>query len=86
MGLFKLLYFKRKITRVRVITMGVLPQYRRMGIDMAFIHETYRQCMNKKWPGGEMSWVLETNGAMNNAMIRLGYELQKTYRLYDSQL
>ena len=33
-----------------------------------------------------MSWILETNGPMNNALIHLGYELQKTYRLYDYQL
>ena len=86
LGLFKLLYFKRRITRVRIITMGVLPEYRRMGIDMAFIHETYRQCIKKHWSSGEMSWILETNGTMNNALIRLGYELQKTYRLYVYQL
>lgn len=86
LGLLKLLYFKRRITRVRIITMGVLPEYRRMGIDMAFISETYKRCIKKNWLSGEMSWILETNGPMNNALIHLGYELQKTYRLYDYQL
>jgi len=86
LGLLKMLYFKRRITRVRIITMGVLPAYRRMGIDMALIHEIYKQCIKKNWMSGEMSWILETNAAMNNALTRLGYENQKTYRLYDYQL
>ena len=52
LGLFKLLYFKRRITRVRIITMGVLPEYRRMGIDMAFIRETYKGCLKRTGPQG----------------------------------
>jgi GNAT superfamily N-acetyltransferase len=86
LGIFTLLYFKRRITRTRVLTMGVLPEYRRMGIDMALIHGTYRRAHEKNWLQSELSWVLETNGAMNNALIRFGFENQKTYRVYDRPL
>ncbi len=86
LGLFKLLYYRRKINRVRVLTMGVLKEYRRMGLDMAFMYETYKCGVRKGYRSGEMSWILETNGPMNNALLNLGYTVHKTYRLYDYTL
>ena len=85
-GFLKLLYYRRRIDAVRIITLGVLPEYRRMGIDAAFIYETYKHGISKGIYRGEMSWVLAVNTPMNNLLARLGYERAKTYRLYDYRL
>lgn len=34
----------------------------------------------------EMSQVLENNGPMNNALLKLGARVYKTYRIYDYHL
>jgi GNAT superfamily N-acetyltransferase len=85
-GLFKLLWHKRHINRVRVLTMGVLPQYRHMGISTALIYESYKRGYQRGYYGGELSWILETNAPMNNALINAGFVVHKTYRLYDRAL
>jgi GNAT superfamily N-acetyltransferase len=86
LGIFKLLYYRRKVDTIRLLIMGVLKEYRRMGLDMAFIYETYKRSMEKGYYRGEMSWILENNATMNNTLLTLGYRLYKTYRLYDYQL
>jgi GNAT superfamily N-acetyltransferase len=85
-GILKLLWHKRKITRLRVLTLGVLPQYRQMGISTALIHETYKRGRERGYDTAEMSWILETNAAMNNALVNAGFIVHKTYRMYDRAL
>ena len=85
-GLFKLLYYKKRIKTVRVITMGVIPKYLKRGIDAAFYYKSVETARNKGVAGGEFSWVLETNDMMNRAAVNMGAEAYKTYRLYDFQL
>ena len=36
--------------------------------------------------GGEMGWILETNGPMNRAMEGMGGKVVKRYRLYELPL
>jgi hypothetical protein len=85
-GILKFLYYKRKINRTRIITLGVIEKYRKMGIDSAFIHQFYVRSLEKGYLSGDMSWILETNAPMNNALLRLGYVVYKTYRIYDCRL
>jgi GNAT superfamily N-acetyltransferase len=82
-GLFKLLWYKRRVNRVRVLTLGVLPQYRHMGISTALIYESHKRGHERGYYSGELSWILETNASMNNALINAGFVVHKTYRLYD---
>jgi hypothetical protein len=85
-GILKLLWYRRKIDRIRIITTGVLPRFRHTGIDNAFYCETTRRAVAKGLYRGEMSWILETNAAMNNAMLNLGFRVYKKYRIYDLPL
>jgi ribosomal protein S18 acetylase RimI-like enzyme len=85
-GFLKALWFKRKIDAVRVITLGVLPKFRHMGIDNAFYCESWKHAHALGMPRAEMSWILETNAAMNNALLNLGFTLSKRYRVYDRPL
>ena len=85
-GILKLLWYRRKIDMIRVITMGVLKRFRHMGIDNYFYVETWRRSVAKGMPRGEMSWILENNAAMNNALRNLGFRIHKRYRVYDREL
>jgi len=81
-GLFKLLWYKRRLTSLRVFMMGVVQEYRQWGIDAVFYLRTYDAALAKGYKYGEMSLILEDNDLMNNALEKLGAKIAKTYRIY----
>ena len=85
-GFLKALWLKRRINALRVITMGVIAKFRHMGIDNAFYCESWRRALELGMPHAEMSWILENNPAMNNALLNFGFKVYKRYRLYDCPL
>jgi len=85
-GILKLLWYRRKIDMIRIIATGTVAEFRHMGIDNSFYAETWRRAGAKGIYRGEMSWVLENNAAMNNALRDLGFRVYKRYRLYDLSL
>ena len=82
-GIFKLLFQKKKINRVRVITLGVVEEYRKMGIEAVFYAKNIQTALNKKIKTAEASWVLEENKLMNKALQDLNATVYKRYRLYN---
>jgi len=85
-GIFKFMYYKRKIDALRIITMGVLKKFRHQGIDSCLYYEAYRRALAKGIWRGEMSWILENNTVMNRIVENLGFRIYKKYRLYDFPL
>ncbi|MFP4113417.1 MAG: GNAT family N-acetyltransferase [Spirochaetota bacterium] len=85
-GIFKLLYWQRKINQVRVLAMGIRHKYRGLGIDALFYHQTLRYAETKNRQRGELSWILEDNHNMRAVLEKLGAEVYKTYRLYDQPI
>jgi GNAT superfamily N-acetyltransferase len=85
-GILKILYHKRKIDALRILTMGVIKKFRLRGIDSCFYYETYRRALKKGIWRGEMSWILENNVIMNRIVEGLGFKIYKRYRLYDLPL
>jgi hypothetical protein len=84
--LVKFLWHRRKIDAFRLWAMGVLPEYRALGIDALFYVETARRSFAKGYVRCEMSWILESNTMMNRIIERLGGEIYRTYRLYEKPL
>jgi GNAT superfamily N-acetyltransferase len=86
LGWAKFLYYRRKIDRLRVLALGVKPQYQHLGIAAAlYIQHLETADRNAIW-WGEMGWILETNEAMNRAMEGMGGKIVKRYRLYEKAL
>jgi hypothetical protein len=84
-GLLKILW-KLKVsgcTGLRTMIMGVLPQYRRRGLDLLMVHHTIVNAENTSYQGAELSWVLEDNRALLSPLEQLGARRTKTYRVYD---
>jgi GNAT superfamily N-acetyltransferase len=86
LGILKALWYQRKIRQVRIITMGVLKEYRGKGIDILFYHKLFETGQELGPYEGEMSWILEDNEMMNRALEDLGAKLYKRYRIYDYPL
>jgi hypothetical protein len=85
-GIIKLLWYKRKIDMIRLIIMGVIKEYRNMGVDICLIHDTYCNALKLGICRCEMSLILETNSLMNNGLTKMGAKVYKTYRIYDYKL
>ena len=81
-GIMKMLWYRRKIDMIRVVTMGILRKFRHRGIDTSFYYETWKRALAKGMRRCEMSWILEDNVAMNNTLRNLGLRIYKRYRLY----
>jgi len=82
-GIFKLLFQKKKINRVRVITLGVVEDYRKMGIEAVFYAKNIQTALDKKIKSAEASWVLEDNPMMNKALVDLNATVNKRYRVFE---
>lgn len=85
-GLFKLLFQKKNITRLRVLTLGVLEGYRKMGIEACLYGHIIKNTYGTKITGGECSWMLEDNYLMNHAIEQINAKLYKRYRLFEKDL
>ncbi|MGZ3710348.1 MAG: N-acetyltransferase [Bdellovibrionota bacterium] len=90
-GIFKLLSgmkpAAKKIRGVRVITLGVIPEYRTSGLASVFYSEAAQEAKRLGLGDCEMSWILEDNRDMVAAIQAFsGEPPYKTFRLYDKSL
>ncbi len=88
-GLVKLLWhtkIKNKVNSVRIITLGLTPEFQKRGIDNIFYILTYDVATSKGYDWGEMSWILEDNFAMVRQAELMGGTKYKKYRLYGMQV
>ncbi|NLE76275.1 MAG: N-acetyltransferase [Chloroflexi bacterium] len=85
-GWLKYLWHRRRISICRVFAMGVLEEYRAIGIDAVFYYLTAKNGLPKGYAMAEMSWILENNTMMNRAIQMLGGTVYKTYRVYEYPL
>lgn len=85
-GWIKLLFAMKQIDQVRVLTLGIVKNYKNIGIDTVLYYETIKTSLKKGMSRGEMSWVLEDNIRMCRPIERMGGKIYKTYRIYDKEL
>jgi len=85
-GLFKLLWYKRKMNGARILTLGLKPGFRRMGIDAMLYLRLWEEAPKNGYPLVECSWILEDNWPMRRGLERMGAQLYKTYRIYEKAL
>jgi GNAT superfamily N-acetyltransferase len=82
-GILRVLWAARRLRRLRVMLLGVVPEWHGRGVDALL----YRHVWEKGRAGGydwaEAGWILEDNHAMINALARMGFEAYKTYRIYE---
>lgn len=80
----KLLFFKKRATRLRTIVFGTLPKYRKMGLE-ALVFVRGLQMTKKAAPKlkfFEGAWVSEKNWLMQRSLEAFGCFHHKTHRTY----
>lgn len=84
-GWLKLLFGVGKLRQYRMWALGVVPEYQGRAIDTLLYRATYEAlkdiqvCM-------EVNYVLENNHRMNNALLKLGVEPIRRYRVYEMEI
>ena len=78
--------WRKKIPRIRILLLGVLPEHRGKGIDALIFHWIWSRGVARGVTWGEASWILADNAPMINALKRMGFSHYKTYRLYNQPL
>jgi GNAT superfamily N-acetyltransferase len=82
-GFIKLLRGMKKIRSARNLLMGVIPEFRRLGLDVLMYARTVEAVKQLGYTWGEMSWILEGNIDMRKVLEKIGAQVYKTYRFYD---
>lgn len=82
-GLYHLLTKKKKINLVRIITLGVLPEYLSTGAGAALFYETAINAKKLGYSYGEASWILEDNERMTKSAEAMQGIINKRYRIYE---
>lgn len=85
-NIIKLLTRKKKTEYVRIITLGVIEGFRKMGIEAVFYANIIEAAKKNNIKGGEASWILENNKEMNTAAEKLNGVKYKTYRIFKKDL
>lgn len=85
-GMLKFLYYRRKIQKIRVMLLGVVPEFRRRGVEGLLYMETFRRGLKKGYEQAECSWILESNPLMQHGIEAMGGKRYKTYRIYETKL
>ncbi|HTR44666.1 MAG TPA: GNAT family N-acetyltransferase [Thermodesulfovibrionales bacterium] len=84
--ILKALYFSRKISDLRLLLLGIRPEYRNKGVDALLYREGHRGIRNGGYKRLEFSWILEDNVAVQRIVELVGGTLYKKYRIYEKPL
>ena len=82
-GWLRLLWGRRKLKRVRLMSTNVSPEYQRWGLGIVLMARMVPEVREWGIETGEFSWVLESNKLSRGTLERSGLVANKTYRIYD---
>lgn len=85
-GLLQLFLRKKEINFVRIIVLGVLPEYVNTGAAGVLFYETAVRGQQLGYQYGEASWVLEDNLRMVKAAEAMNGKITKRYRIYEKPI
>jgi hypothetical protein len=84
--MIKFFWYSRKISDIRVLTMGVKEEFRKKGIEAMLYLESFKAAMRRGYVRAEMSWILEDNELMKKGCETMGGKVYKKYRVYEKKL
>jgi GNAT superfamily N-acetyltransferase len=81
-GLFRLLWNKRAIKHMRLVTANVTPEFQAWGIGLVLLDALVPAVLAWGIKEAEFSWVLESNVLSRGSLERGGAVRTKTWRMY----
>lgn len=85
-GIFRLLFGIKKVKSLRVLMLGVLSDYRKLGIEACLYGRLIKTATPLGIQEAECSWMLDDNYMMNNAIEQINADFYKRYRLYEKSI
>ena len=82
----KLFTQKKKITWARILTLGIIPEHQKKGLDAVLYWEVVERAAKLGIYQGEASWVLEDNDMMNRGLELMKAERYKKYRIWEKSI
>jgi hypothetical protein len=82
----KLIFNKGKMDWLRVLLLGILPEYRGKGLDAVLYYEIIKNGFDLNIKHAEASWILESNEGMNKGVQVVNGQKYKTYGIYQLQI
>lgn len=84
--LAKALYCSRHIKDLRMMLLGIKPEYRNRGVDGILFREAFKGVKRGKYRRVEFSWILEDNINIIRLIEMIGGKLYKKYRIYETDI
>lgn len=84
--LAKALYYSRKIPDLRMLLLGIKPEYRNRGVDGILFREAFKGVKRGKYKRVEFSWILEDNINIIRLVEMIGGKLYKKFRIYEKKI
>lgn len=85
-GIITFLNNKKKIDRLRVFVLFVIPEYRNKGVTQAMYYQMMKSAVEKGYKSVEGSTIWDYNVPMLNDLLKAGGKITKTYRVYQYDL
>jgi hypothetical protein len=81
-GIFKFLYYRRKIDALRLMVMGVVKEYRHKGIEAIMYEKGLKNALEIGYKRCELSWVLDDNTMTQRTAAMMNGKVYKKYAIY----
>ncbi len=86
-NVIKLFTKRKKITWARILTLGIIPEYQKRGIDALLYYEITKRAEKLGIMKGEASWILEDNEMMKRGAEQvMNGKVYKKYRVYQMDI
>ncbi len=86
LGWWRLLTGQRRIAWARLFALGVVPAWRRKGVEALLAIHVALAARARGIRGGEIGWTLEDNVLINRTIESFGGTLDRRYRIYGLDL
>jgi GNAT superfamily N-acetyltransferase len=81
-GMIKFLYYKKKVSSLRLVVMGVLKEYRHKGIEAAMYEKGLKNAIKNGYKRCELSWILDDNVMAQRTAEMMNGKIYKKYAIY----
>lgn len=86
-GIFKYLYYRRKLHGLRGILFGIKQKYQRLGLPAIYFDHLNKFLRDQQqYTQFELGWTLEDNNNVNQFEIDVGANVYKKYRIFRKEL
>jgi len=85
-GVFKFLYYRKKINALRILAQFVIPEYQNRAVNAAIFYHIFQKANEKGIYSADGSTIGDTNLLSRLSVENLGGKHYRTYRLYKKQI